>query len=283
MPQGFVYILVSPNSNYIKIGGTEKPIAERLRAINGTAPYADHGPWQLSDFLHVTDWQLVESGVHRHFQKKQIRDVAGTRELFNVAPHEARRRLRLTEVALRVDHDKTAQIFTNRDLSLYLFKLFQLSGLFGSLDIQGAWTLHLLPRTSGGWWFTLNIGSHAVAFTPRKPINSRFTHYLTLDRLILDYPETVIWIGNHNGEVHDSPYAFAERAVQINFDADFANAEKIFKLAGIRRALIAYWSEALADLRERGARSSYAVHHSYNAVSELLEYKRATEGVLHPE
>ena len=151
------------------------------------------------------------------------------------------------------------------------------------LDIQGAWTLHLLPRTSGGMWFTLNIGSHAVAFAPRKPINSRFTHYLTLDRLILDYPETVIWIGNHNGEVHDSPYAFAERAVQINFDADFANAEKIFKLAGIRRALIAYWSEALADLRERGARSSYAVHHSYDAVSELLEYKRATEGVLHPE
>ena len=46
------------------------------------------------------------------------------------------------------------------------------------LDIQGAWTLHLLPRTSGGMWFTLNIGSHAVAFAPRKPINSRFTHYL---------------------------------------------------------------------------------------------------------
>src|SRR5229473_2706510 len=91
MSQGFVYILVSPNSNYIKIGGTENPISERLRAINGTAPYADHGPWQLSDFLHVTDWQLVESGLHRHFKKKQIRDVAGTRELFNVAPHEARR------------------------------------------------------------------------------------------------------------------------------------------------------------------------------------------------
>ena len=31
MPKGFVYVLVSPNSNYIKIGGTEKPIRERLK------------------------------------------------------------------------------------------------------------------------------------------------------------------------------------------------------------------------------------------------------------
>jgi hypothetical protein len=27
MPQGFVYVLVSPNSNFIKIGGTERPIS----------------------------------------------------------------------------------------------------------------------------------------------------------------------------------------------------------------------------------------------------------------
>lgn len=52
MAQGFVYILVSPNSNFIKIGGTERPISERLRGINGTESYADHGPWLLSDFLH---------------------------------------------------------------------------------------------------------------------------------------------------------------------------------------------------------------------------------------
>ncbi len=62
MAQGFVYILVSANSDFIKIGGTERPISERLRGINGTESYADHGPWQLSDFLHVTDWRLVEEG-----------------------------------------------------------------------------------------------------------------------------------------------------------------------------------------------------------------------------
>src|SRR5437899_10178962 len=90
MPQGFVYVLVSPNSNFIKIGGTERPISERLRGINGTLSYAGHGPWQLSDFLHVTDWRLVEGGLHRHFKKKNIRDIPGTQELFDVSPYEAR-------------------------------------------------------------------------------------------------------------------------------------------------------------------------------------------------
>jgi hypothetical protein len=33
MPQGFVYVLVSPNSNFIKIGGTERPIRARLCGI----------------------------------------------------------------------------------------------------------------------------------------------------------------------------------------------------------------------------------------------------------
>jgi hypothetical protein len=59
--QGFVYILVSPNSSHIKIGGTERPISERLRGINGTESYAGHGPWELSDFLHVIDWPVVHA------------------------------------------------------------------------------------------------------------------------------------------------------------------------------------------------------------------------------
>ncbi len=278
--QGFVYILVSPNSSHIKIGGTERPISERLRGINGTESYADHGPWELSDFLHVTDWRLVESGMHRHFGERNVRDVAGTRELFSVPSHEARTRLRLTDSALRVDHEKTDKIFKNRNVGLYLFKLFQLSGLYGSLDIQGAWTLSLLPKTNGGRWFTLNIGTHEVAFSILKPIGGKFEHYLILDRLILDYPETIIWIGKHDGEVQEATYASADRAVIISFREDFANAERIFGLPGVRRALIAYWAEALADLRERKTKSVYARYHSYDAVSELIEYKRATENMF---
>ena len=64
MAQGFVYILVSPTC---EDRGTERPIGERLRDINGTSPYSDHGPWELSDFLYVTDWRLVEGEMHGHF------------------------------------------------------------------------------------------------------------------------------------------------------------------------------------------------------------------------
>jgi hypothetical protein len=276
MAQGFVYILVSPNSNFIKIGGTERPISERLRGINGTESYAGHGPWLLSDFLHVTDWRLVEGGLHRHFHERNVRDVPSTQELFSVPAYEARSRLRDTDATLRIDHEKTEQLFSNREVRLYLYKLFQLSGLFGNLDIQGAWTLSLLPKTKGGRWFTLNIGPHEVAFSTRKPDNGKFTHYLILDRLILDYPETIIWIGLRAGEVEEADYASAERAVVINFQEDF---EKIFDLPGVRRSLIAYWSEALADLRERQASSVFARYHSYDAVSALLEYKHAADKV----
>jgi hypothetical protein len=280
MPQGFVYVLVSPNSNYIKIGGTEKPISERLRGINGTASYSEHGPWELSDFLHVTDWRLVEGVMHRHFQELNVRDVAGAHELFKVPPHEAREKLQSTNDSLRVGHERTDELFSDRSVRLFLFKLFELSGLFGNLDIQGAWTLSVLPKTKGGRWFTVNIGPHEVAFSARKSIEGKFTHYLVLDRLILEYPETIIWIGKREGAVQDAEYVGADRAVLINFDEDFANAEKLFGLPGIRRALIAYWAEALADLRQRDARSVYARYHSYDAVSQLLKYKRATQNVF---
>jgi hypothetical protein len=280
MAQGFVYILVSPNSSYVKIGGTERPIRERLRDINGTSPYSDHGPWELSDFLYVTDWRLVEGELHRHFQSNAVRDVTGTRELFRIPPHEARTRLRATNPLLRIDHERTEQIFSHRDVKLYLFKLFELSGLFGNVDIQGAWTLTLLPKTNGGRWFTLNIGPHEVAFSTKNAREGKTQHFIVLDRLILEYPETIIWIGKRDGSVDVAEYITAERAVVVNFNEDFANAERIFALPGVRRALIAYWAEALADLRERKAKSVYARYHSYDAVSQLMEYKRASDAVF---
>ncbi len=281
MSRGFVYVLVSPNSSYIKIGGTEHPISKRLREINGTASYASHGPWELSDFLHVTDWHLVEGKLHRHFQNTRVRDISGTRELFKLAPHEARKQLRLTDPVLRIGHEKTVQLFQNRDLQLFLFKLFQLSGLFGYLDMQGAWTLTVLTATMGGRWFTINIGRHEVAFTYREYRGEKPQHYLVLDRLIREYPQCVKWIGKHGGEVRKAPYRSArERSVLISFEEDFASAEKFFRLPGVRRALVAYWLESLADLRDRNAKSTYARYHSYDAVAELLEYKHATENVF---
>src|SRR5271169_657692 len=154
MAKGFVYILVSPNSDYIKIGRTERPITERLRGINGGEAYAPHGPWDLSDFVHVTDCTVLETSMHRHFRERKV-SVEGTNELFSVAPHEAREKLRVIGAPLRVDAQRTDQLFHNPKVTLFLFRLFQLSGLYGNLDIQGAWTLSVLPRTNGGRWFTL--------------------------------------------------------------------------------------------------------------------------------
>jgi hypothetical protein len=165
-------------------------------------------------------------------------------------------------------------------VKLYLFRLFELSGLFGNVDIQGAWTLTLLPKTKGGRWFTLNIGSHEVAFSTKSATEGNVQHFIVLDRLILEYPDTVIWIGNRDGSVDVAEYVAAERAVVVNFNESFANAERFFALPGVRRALIAYWAEALADLRQRKAKSVYARHHSYDAVSKLMEYKRANDAVF---
>jgi len=279
MPQGFVYILASPNSDYIKIGRTERPISERLRGINGGEAYAPHGPWELSDFVHVTDCTVVEGAVHRHFRDRNV-VVEGTKELFSVPTHEAREQLRLISGPLRVDVQRTDQLFHNPHVILFLYRLFQLSGLYGSLDIQGAWTLSVLPQTNGGRWFTLNIGPHEVAFSTRTPINGKFSHYLVLDRLILEYPETILWLGKTGGDVQQANYKAAERAVLVNFDEDFAKAERMFDRPGVRRALVAYWADALADLRERNAKSVYARYHSYDAVSQLLEYKRNRDRVV---
>lgn len=53
----------------------------------------------------------------------------------------------------------------------------------------------------------------------------------------------------------------------------------LYKLKGVRRAIVAYWADALAGLRERNAKSVYARYHSYDAVSQLLQYKRDRDRV----
>jgi hypothetical protein len=279
MAQGFVYILISPNSDYIKIGRTERPISERLRGINGSEAYASHGPWELSDFVHVEDCIVVERAVHRHFRDRHV-PVEGTNELFGVPPHEARERLRLISGPLRIDAERTDRLFKNLHVNSFLHRLFQLSGLYGHLDVQGAWTLSVLPQTNGGRWFTLNIGTHEVAFSTKASSDGKFSHYLVLDSLILEYPETILWLGKCGGDVQPASYKASERAVLVSFDEDFAKAERFFGRPGVRRALVAYWADSLADLRERNAKSVYARYHSYDAVSQLLQYKRNRDRVM---
>src|SRR5205085_4106994 len=102
--------------------------------------------------------------------------------------------------------------------------------------------------------FTLNIGSHEVAFSTRTSNGAKFSHYLVLDRLILEYPSTIMWLGQHGGDVRRAEYKAAERAISVSLDEDFAKAERFFAREGVRRAMVAYWADALADLRERNAK-----------------------------
>jgi hypothetical protein len=59
---------------------------------------------------------------------------------------------------------------------------------------------------------------------------------------------------------------------------DFVDAREFLSLAGVRRAIIAYWNEALIQLQETGRSSLYGKHHNWNAVAEIK--KRAAAGTL---
>lgn len=164
MSEGFVYILSSPNSPHVKIGGTEHPPAVRLKGVNSDAAYQDHGPWIVSDFLHVTDWREVERLLHTLNVGQQVRDIAGTRELFSIGIATARAQLADINPALIVRRLELDRLFQLKPLALYLERMFRSAGLAAWIHTQGTWTLRLFPSTSGGRYFTLNIGAHETAY-----------------------------------------------------------------------------------------------------------------------
>lgn len=283
MAEGFVYVLISANCEYLKIGLTEKPPLMRVREINQSDNYGATGPWELSDFRQVRNCRHVERLLHAKFELNHVRIDTGADELFRVSPAEARRALEQLEPTLLVRQDLVDRLFVDRDFALYLEKLFAFTGLPAWLSIQGAWTFSLYPGTSGGRYFTINIGTHEVAFTslPRQTADTP-EHCIVMDKLIYDFPEIVSWVKARQGGVNDDPYKMAlPRAVSVSFYADFSEAEKFFALSGVRRAIIAYWSEALIRLRERGSMSLHARNHNYNAVAELTERLRRRDGYLY--
>lgn len=59
------------------------------------------------------------------------------------------------------------------------------------------------------------------------------------------------------------------RSTSVNFSGDFETALEFLSLSGVRRAVIAYWTEALIQLKERQSLSVFSKHHNWNAVAEL--------------
>jgi hypothetical protein len=268
---GHVYVLVSPKSEFVKIGGTDFPPNKRIREINAALPYRDFGPWHLLDFRQVTDWRKVEYHMHYIFRGYLVSEIAGQRELFRVAPQRVSAALGALDPELIVRQPTVDRMFQDTEFSNYILKLFAFTGLLNWLDIQGSWTFVLFPQTAGGRYFTLNIGRHEVAYSG-LPKHSEIAswHSIVMDRLIYDFTATRVWVRRHGGEFEDDSYASAlPRSVSVHFKAGLDGAMEFLKLDGVRRALIAYWAEALIGMKERGSSSLYARYHNWNAVAEI--------------
>lgn len=274
---GHVYILTSPNSEFIKIGGTDFPPMKRIREINACAPYRELGPWTLFDFRQVKNWRRVEYDLHYRYRSKLALDISGQRELFRLSPHEAAEQLGRLEAHILVGRPKVDRMFNDAAFAGYIQRLFAFSGMLNWLDLQGAWTFALFPSTSGGRYFTLNIGPHEVAFSS----SAEGPHVLVVDRLILDFPEVTQWASDHRGCVSDAAYKSGRpRQAIIQFNSNFEDALGLLQLSGVRRALIAYWTEGLIELGERGVTSLFARFHNWNAIAELRRRRDAARAAL---
>jgi hypothetical protein len=268
--EGFVYILVSPKTKYIKIGGTDYPPIKRIREINLTEPYNSLGPWELGDFRQVNDWRKVEYNLHYTFRSKIAENIKNQKELFEITLQEASSKLNEIDPLQLINKPKIDRMFQDEQFFHYLIKLFKFTGLMNWLDIQGIWTFVLFPGTNGGRYYTINIGPHEVAFSTLKKRSAEALHMILMDKLILDFANVANWIKDHNGNIKKDAYNKAlPRSVAISFEGNLNTVLEFMNLDGIRRAIIAYWTESLIILKEKGVLSPYAKYHNYNAIAEL--------------
>ena len=223
--------------------------------------------------------------MHHHFKKYHYQSKTGARELFRIPALTARNQLLKTDKSLRIGYlEKTTRLNENYDLKVYLYNLFNLTGLYGQYDLQESWTISIFPATGrNGRYFTINIGRHEVAFStlPEKG-ETESLHVLIMDSLIQEYPKTIQRIKKYHGEIHDASYykSAGERVVSISLFGDLARAQEFLDLPGVSRAMIAYWYDRLAILRKNKSKSLHARFHDYDAAYELLNFKRARENVF---
>lgn len=254
----------------MKIGGTDYAPLKRIREINASKPYRDHGPWSLHDFREVEDWQSVERHIHYALRSKLDYSISSQRELFAINAVEASKLLEKIDPAQIVRKPKVDRMFQDENFARFLGKLFRFTGILNWLNLQGAWTFSLFPSTNGGRYYTLNIGTHEVAYASIAPNGGPSHHMIHMDSLVHDFPHVAKWIAARRGELSDDNYASGlERSTSATFAGDFQDAIDLLDLPGVRRAVVAYWTEALIGLQERESISVHARHHNWNAVAEL--------------
>lgn len=95
---------------------------------------------------------------------------------------------------------------------------------------------------------------------------------ILVDKLIKDFPEVKKWIKVHKGSlIPDNYFTALPRATSIFFEGNFEDVNDFFKLDGVRRALIAYWNEALIKLKEEKKLSKYSKYHNWNAIAKIYQ------------
>lgn len=245
---------------------------KRLKEINSSDPYKRIGPWSLVDFRQVRDWREVEHNLHYRFRSRFDDTVENQRELFRVSPREASNALGDIDPENIVGKPKIDRMFQDERLLHYLARIFTFAGLLNWLDIQGAWTFTLFPATNGGRYFTISIGPHEVAFSTLGRKGEPQFNMILVDELILDFRDTTNWLVAHDGGVETNVYSKAlSRAASLYFLGPFEEVVQLFELDGMRRALIAYWNDALVRMKENGTTSVFSRYHNWNAVSQIRQ------------
>jgi hypothetical protein len=267
---GYVYILTSPNTDCVKIGGTDYPPLKRIKEINSSEPYKSLGPWSLADFRQVKNWKEIEYNLHYTFRSKLDKTIENQKELFHVSVIEVSKLLNELDSDEIIKKPKIDRFFQDKELLDYITNLFIFTGLMNWINLQGAWTFVLFPGTSGGRYFTINIGPHEVAFSTLGNKNLSQWNMLLVDRLILDFSEVINWISKHDGKIEIEHYKTAlPRSTSIMFPGNFNDVNDFLKLDGVRRALIAYWNEALTIMKEKNTMSVYSRFHNWNAIAKI--------------
>ena len=192
--QGYVYILQSPNCDCIKIGGTDYPPLKRIKEINATEPYKSLGTWTLADFRQVADWRTLEHNLHYQFRSSLNKEIQNQKELFHLSVAEASKALNALNPDEIIYKPKIDRMFQDEAFLAYIIRLFKFTGLIHWIEQQGIWVFVLFPSTNGGRYFTLNIGSHEVAFSTLGKKDSPQINMLVMNSLILDFPEVKQWI-----------------------------------------------------------------------------------------
>ena len=100
---------------------------------------------------------------------------------------------------------------------------------------------------------------------------------LYIDRLVLDYTDTVTWLAERQGEIVDEAYASAnDHSVSVFFAGGSEIASEFLEQPGVRRAIIAYWTKRLVLAAQNSNGSVFSRFHNYNAVAELKHRIQST-------